>query len=259
MDAVIYYYTGTGNSLWTAKRLSSLIGGAELIPMAAKNITKKAKTTGFVFPVHIWGVPVPVLNFIKKLEKNPDTYYFAAAVNAGQVSRTLIQLQEEMKKDNVVLSAGFDVVLPSNYVPWGGPGTQEEIQALYKKAEAAVTDAAAYISAGKKGRIDRGPLWQRIVFTWAYNGSKKYINYMDKSFWADDKCNSCGICEKVCPAKNITIVDGKPKWNQRCEQCLACIQWCPVESIQYGKKTHLYARYHHESVKVSDLIGISKG
>lgn len=258
MNTVIYFYTGTGNSLWTAKTLASLLGDAELIPMAAKNITKKADRIGFVFPVHIWGVPGPVMSFIKKLEKKPDAYYFAAAVNGGQVSRTLIQLQEEMKKDGISLSAGIDVVMPSNYIPWGGPGTDEEVKKIYKKAEVTVKEAAEYINAGKTGRLDKGPLWQRIVFTWAYNGSIKYINYMDKSFWVDDKCNSCGICEKVCPAKNITLVKGKPKWNQKCEQCLACIQWCPVASIQYGKKTHLYPRYHHEAVKVSEVIDAVK-
>jgi len=47
-----------------------------------------------------------------------------------------------------------------------------------------------------------------------------------QEFWADDKCNGCGICSKVCPAANIETTNEKPAWRHRCEQCLACLQWC---------------------------------
>lgn len=258
MSTVIYFYTGTGNSLYTAKKLAELTGGAELIPMAGSHLIKKAEAVGLVFPVHMWGVPGAVLNFLKRLENIPGTYYFAAAVNAGEVSRTLIQLKEEMAKKGMQLSAGFDIVMPSNYVPWGGPGSDEDIRKIYEKAESRISDAAAYIKERKSGRLDKGPLWQRIIYTQIYKSAVRWVNYMDKNFWVDDKCNSCGICEKVCPARNITLEGGKPVWHKKCEQCLACIQWCPEKSIQYGKKTPLYPRYHHKDIKVSEIINISK-
>lgn len=37
----------------------------------------------------------------------------------------------------------------------------------------------------------------------------------------------------------------KRKTNFEREQCLACIKWCPQETIQFGKKTPRYKRYHH--------------
>ncbi len=258
MNTIIYYYTGTGNSLWTARLLAAELGDTSIIPMAGNHKPEKAQRVGFVFPVHMWGVPGAIIKFLEKLEKTPDTYYFAAAVNAGEVSRTLIQLQEIFSAAGVKLSAGIDVVMPSNYVPWGGPGTDEQVKEITAKAEKAVKEAAAYIKAGNSGRIDKGPLWQRIVYTWIYKSSFKWIFQMDKGFRVDDKCNSCGICEKVCPAKNITMAGGKPVWNHKCEQCLACIQWCPVASIQYGKKTPMYPRYHQGTVKVADMINSLK-
>ena len=80
-----------------------------------------------------------------------------------------------------------------------------------------------------------------------------YIPKMDKKFWIDEECNSCGICEKVCPAANILMKEGKPVWQKQCQQCLACIQWCPKESIQYGKKTSEYKRYHHPEIKLKEM------
>jgi Fe-S-cluster-containing hydrogenase component 2 len=257
MKTTIYIYSGTGNSLWVARQLAAEIGGAEVVPMISGKV-EKAQAVGFVFPVHMWGIPGRVLEFINKLEKPPDTYYFAAAVNAGEVSRTLIQLKEVLGKSGVKLSAGISVAMPSNYVPWGGPGTPEELKTIFAGAEKAVSEAAAYIKSGSSGRVDMGPLWQRIIYTMIYKSSIKWVHQMDKDFWVDNKCNSCAICEKVCPAKNINLASGKPIWNHKCHQCLACIQWCPAAAIQFGKKTPQYPRYHHPSIKVNDMINIAK-
>ena len=35
MKTAIYYYTGTGNSLWTARKTAERLGPTELIPLAS--------------------------------------------------------------------------------------------------------------------------------------------------------------------------------------------------------------------------------
>ncbi len=261
MSTVIYYYTGTGNSLWTARVLADQIGGADLIPMATFSgamPADKYDSIGLVFPVHMWGIPGFVINFLAKLEKNPNNYYFAAAVNAGQVSNTLIQLKNILKKNGITLATGIDIVLPSNYIPWGGPGPANLIQKRIKAAENKLKLRADTIKMKKQSQVDKGPLWQRMLFTGLYKLTFNMIHKMDKDFSSDEKCDSCGICVKVCPVKNIDLIENRPVWKNNCEQCLSCIQWCPKEAIQYGKKTHAYERYHHPSVKLADIINSVK-
>jgi ferredoxin len=257
MKTLIYYYTGTGNSLWTARYLSEKIGTTDLIPMKKKNpgSLDNYDAIGFVFPVHMWGVPVPVVEFVKLMQFDSSKYYFAYAVNAGQVSRTLIQLKNILKTRGIELQAGYDIALPSNYIPWGGPGSVSKLQRMYKNAQKKIDESIQTITSGRKGTIDKGPLWQRIVFTALYKMTYRMIPKMDRDFWVDDNCNSCGICEKICPVNNISMDSGKPVWHHHCEQCLACIQWCPKVSIQYGKKTSAYDRYHHPEVKLKDVMG----
>lgn len=256
MKTAIFYYSGTGNSLWSARLLAEKLGHATLRRMTGADALAAgdAETVGFVFPVHMWGIPGPVVQFIDKLALRPETYLFALAVNAGQVARTLVQLQELLAKRGGKLAAGFDIVLPSNYIPWGGPGPGERREARIAAARVKLEQAAACIANLETGTVEMGPLWQRLLFTAIYRASFNQVPKMDKDFWCDDRCNSCGICVRICPAQNIELKKGRPTWRHHCEQCLACIQWCPQQSIQFGKKTPGVERYHHPEIVLSDML-----
>jgi ferredoxin len=257
MANVIYYYTGTGNSLWAARTLGQAIGGAELISIPAcrkENRTiPPSSTLGLVFPVHIWGLPRTVRSFLGTVADSKPEYCYALAVNAGQVSGTLVQLKRELEAKGTSLSSGFALVMPSNYIPWGGPGPKEKQEGRFAAARSRIDKIAEIVKKREINPVEKGPLWQRILFTGIYNMSYSRVPEMDSSFRADEKCNKCGICGKVCPADNITFTDGRPVWNKRCEQCFACLQWCPQEAIQYGKKTPKYERYRHPEVALKDM------
>ncbi len=252
----IYYYTGTGNSLWAARKLAVELKGSRLASMRRalpENISDEA--VGLVFPVHIWGLPHRVIDFVNRLPADKSRYYFALAVNSGQVAATLTQLKALIKSRGLTLAAGFDIVMPGNYIPWGGAAPEEEQKRLFGAAAEKIKDIAAGIGRREAGPVEKGPLWQNLLLSGlCYNLSYSKIPKMDKKFWADEKCNSCAICTAICPCGNILLNAGKPAWQGHCEQCLACIQRCPLEAIQYGDKTPAYARYHHPEVTISDML-----
>lgn len=255
----LYVYTGTGNSLWVARQLAlELNATVQFIPNLSDDLKLEADRIGIIFPVHIWGLPSHVVQFIQHLQVNPNTYFFGLAVNAGQPAATLLQLRRLLSKSGKSLALGYSIVLPSNYTPWGGPGPIEKQQRLFREAQEKVKAIAGTILREERKEVERGPFWQNILFSCIYRLSLRSVRKMDKKFWADGKCNRCGVCAKVCPASNIEMIDEKPSWLHRCEQCLACLQWCPQEAIQYGEKTVTYARYHHPEVVLKDILDQAK-
>lgn len=262
MKTDLFYYSGTGNSLWVARTLAERLGDAALFPISrvsAEAGRSGAEAIGLLFPVHIWGLPRRVIAFLETLANDPSRYCFAVAVNAGQVAATLLQLERLMQVEGLTLSSGFQIVMPSNYIPWGGPGPKEGQMERIAAARQKIGTIAAAVAARARGPVEKGPLWQNVLLSGINRFGFSRIPGMDKDFWVDEKCYACGICRQVCPCANIEMKEGRPVWLHHCEQCLACLQWCPQEAIQFGKKTPRYERYHHPEVRLQDMIAAPKG
>ena len=257
LTAQIYYFTGTGNSLWAARKLAEKLDNAQLISLAAvipEALNPGSRIIGLSFPVHIWGVPRIVIDFVQRLDSDPAKYYFALAVNAGQAAATLLQLQKIFAAKGCELHAGFSLDMPSNYIPWGGAVAEDKQRRKFKLADKKIGRIAEIVKAQGKLAPEKGPLWQNILFSFFYRKASPHIHKMDKSFWADDKCNTCCVCEKICPVHNISMDNDRPAWQHHCEQCFACLHWCPEEAIQHGKNTQNKKRYRHPEIKLQDML-----
>ncbi len=71
---IIYYFSGTGNSLRAAWIIAAEVGGAELIFMRndSEDVSaENAEMVGFLCPVYEWDVPVAVKAFVDRLTINP--------------------------------------------------------------------------------------------------------------------------------------------------------------------------------------------
>ena len=54
------------------------------------------------------------------------------------------------------------------------------------------------------------------------------------------KCNSCGLCVKLCPVNNIELIK-YPEFLNNCCLCMRCFAYCPKEAISF--KNYRSARY----------------
>lgn len=89
------------------------------------------------------------------------------------------------------------------------------------------------------GRVNQvaGLLSQRLWF------SGKTRHYSDKLNVHEAQCIGCGLCTRLCPMKNLSIVEGKALAGKRCTMCYRCVNHCPGKAI-----TLLGRRVYSQSV-----------
>ncbi len=255
MKHKIFYFTGTGNSLWVARKLSSNLQDSEIIPILNPSMEglEDSETVGVVFPVYMHRIPYLVTDFIKTLPKL--NYLYAVAVNAGDTGQAFSYFNKQLSTKPNGLKAGFSIVTPSNYLPFGEAVTGEKRERLLNTAKAKLDRISGIIRERKIFFDKEDEFFKKNIFPgMLYSAGYKFLKSLDKKFYVDESCTSCGICEKVCPVGNITRPVGLPVWNKVCQMCFACINLCPENSIQYGKKTPGMKRYKNSEVSVADII-----
>lgn len=258
MKNLIFYFTGTGNSLSLAKKLAENIGDT-----AIYSIKKNSKFTdnlsnydkiGFVFPVYYYHVPPIFERFVKTLTFNKSQYIFCVAAFAGVLGFAQEQMENLIDGHGGKVCGQFAVRMPGNAITGYGAFPQILQNMLLKSSNKKVKNVA-------KSVIQNQTVRMKAPNTIIKRFKESTLNSISKfgenaaNFNCNDQCTLCGKCVKVCPLNNIEIENNKVKWGKSCEQCMACIQWCPNSAINYADKTAKRKRYRNPDVKFSDIAG----
>jgi ferredoxin len=254
--SVIFVFSGTGNSLWGAKKVSKELENCKIVSMGsheAYTLSDEYDVIGFVYPTYYRGLPAKVRKFVfcLDLQNNKNTYCFAIAT-CGRVScagNSIVQLCNLLKRKGIELNYAEKLDMFANYViMYDMHDTVEE------ESQQSANDLEPMIEKIKNRATNRTDTRIEPFQQLAYEGLIHLAPHMDKHFNVSDACVKCGICKKVCPVNNIEIgKDGKPCFKHHCEQCLACIQHCPVKAINYKDKTQGRKRYTHPDISWEEL------
>lgn len=235
---MIYYFSGTGNSMWIAEELASITGDIALNIMdSSASRLIEGQTIGIVFPVYAWGPPEVVLDFVKKLDGKPS-FTFAVSTCGEEAGYSMEKLNESFHLDSM-----YSICMPNNYLIGSDLESDEVVRSKISKAKENLQGITLDIINKKLvNNVNRGKLpWIKSnVICYGFNK----VARSTKSFYATDKCTSCQICIRNCPTKTISLANGKPNWGKKCFHCTACINLCPEEAIQYGKGTLKRKRYN---------------
>ena len=257
MKTRIYYFTGTGNSLWAARTLGERLGGTTLTPIPRALVdgdTEPAEDrVGIVAPVYMYRIPHIVERFVRRLRTVAPVFYVSTmGSDAGDLFGRVEKL---FRAQSLKLAVAMPVRLPSNYLPFGGVPPDDKLASVFETAAVRVNEIAGVIQRGET-RVE--PAYDKFR-AWVHPGQlyrlgHKYIPQADKGYLLDDGCDGCGICALVCPVDNVAMTEERPVWKGQCEQCMACLQWCPHEVIQVKDKTRGERRYHHPEVRSKDIV-----
>ena len=109
MKNIIYYFSGTGNSLRAAETIAEKIGGAVLYSVRCdpeQVSARDADMIGFVCPVYEWDIPGSFKTFISELYINPDAYIFMVATHIAVLGRSFETVEAILSEKGAHLSYG---------------------------------------------------------------------------------------------------------------------------------------------------------
>lgn len=249
---MVLYFTGTGNSRYAASIISE-ITGFQLVsinsimreriedPYIAKYSFQSDDSFVVVCPTHCWQMPRAVEQFLRDsrfVGSNKIYFFLTCGSSTGAAAEHAEKLCAEIGMEFMGLSS---VQMPENYIAMFKIPEYDEAQGIIRASVSKIESSARLIASGKPifDSNTGNPHLSKInpLFYRFFVKDKKY-------HFNEDTCNSCGLCEKICPAVNIRIDDyGRPQWKGNCIHCMACINSCPKKAIEYGRISKGKRRY----------------
>lgn len=248
---MIFYFTGTGNSLYVAKYLDTELVS---IPQAMKEkeLSFQAETIGIVCPVYGHEVPSMAKEFLEKAQFHTD--YFCMVLTYGNRHGGAAELAEKLCRSCGIRPSYINVLeMVDNWLPGFDMDEQrkldkkveehlwdikEEIEVRMEKiAEVTEKDRDAHRQFLERMSGMPGDAWQHLIRI-------------------GEGCIGCGICAQVCPSGSIRIEDGKAVYVPgQCQTCLACAHSCPQKAIGLNvPEKNPAARYRNEHISLREII-----
>ncbi|MCP4213869.1 MAG: hypothetical protein GY765_04390 [bacterium] len=255
----IYFTSGTGNSLLVAKWMAKTIREknidchvSSIDNVSTAQDIKPAENVllGFINPTHGFAPPWHMLKFVLKIPRtHSSTKAFCAATRAGWfvgpwrlpgiagMSAFLIAFILFCKGYKIRGTISLD--MPTNWLQLHWGLKRKNIDRILQHTSPRVRVFITGLLEGRTYWRTWNNLWETawVIALWWI--SLLYMFYgrffLGKLFFADHKCNYCGLCFAFCPVGGIGGTGKRaPYWTFKCQACMRCMAYCPQGAVQAG-------------------------
>ena len=249
---MILYFSGTGNSIYVAKRIADALGDAlvnlnDHIKASDTSSVETGERVIIVTPTYAWRIPRVVRDWLLRTEPRGAKQVWFVMTCGGEIGNADKYNRELCAEKAISCMGTAQIVMPENYIAMFSAPQADKARQIVAKAEPDIDRAIAAIQANQPFAPTRNNLYDRLMSGPVNPIFYKFCVKAD-AFTVSDTCIGCGQCAKLCPMNNVTLKDGKPVWGRNCTHCMACICYCPVSAIEYGKKSVGQPRYHFEAL-----------
>lgn len=171
MKTILYYFTGTGNSLAVARAIADRLPDTELIPMllldGEKIRAQKDANIGIISLLYTMGLPGIVVRFFDILDLSDAGYVFSVVTEGGTYGSPTSQIASLAKQSGHDLNAAWWIRMPDNYIPLSAPPAKPEQKTIREDAlrkVAVLTEAVRERSLRQIDLITTGKLLRLVMY-----------------------------------------------------------------------------------------------
>lgn len=248
---MLFYFTGTGNSLYVAKKLDEKpISIPQVIHQ--ENLTFQDEKIGIVCPIYGHEVPNMVKEFMRKATF--ETEYFYMVLTYGNRHGGAAELADKLTKSLGITASYINtIVMVDNFLPVFDMNEQKVID---KNVNQQIASVRKDIEARKclvqvATEADR-QAHEEFLARSSQMPKDAFVNL----YKITEDCIGCGICTKVCPAGCYHIENGKAVLQvEGCQVCMACAHNCPKMAIKLiMPERNPDARYRNEHILLQEIV-----
>lgn len=242
----VFYFTSTGNSLAVAKRIG---GNLVSIPQVvdSQDTHYKDDVIGVIFPVYNLTVPKMVGRFLDKVKFEAD-YTFAIGTYGNMSGPCMFNLQKRAIQNGYRFDYANQILMLDNFLP-AFEMDAEVTKLPSKKVDENIATIISDIHHRKLLQATASLGLRALASALSAFGS---TDKNAQKYSVTDQCTKCGVCAKVCPAKNIEVTD-KVQFRNHCEACLGCVHLCPQNAIHL-KNEKSVRRWRNPEVSLNEII-----
>lgn len=267
MSNIIFYFSGTGNSLAVAQAVAGKLTDTKIVSMMALSenniIPRQYEKIGFVYPTCYSHAPKIVMDLVKGLQLYSNQKIFLIATCGGGQGFALYDMKQQLQLITNNPIQEFSVALPGNHIVGFSAWPKFIQNRLFNRAEKTIDKIVYQIQNDIPTKPVRTPPFPKYFSLMQKTLNEKVLGVPDiyktqPEYYTTDACEHCGICEKLCLANNIKVTADDVKFGDKCEQCMACIQWCPNRAISHPNVPKSRKRYHHPDITLDDMLQAKK-
>jgi len=245
-----YYFSGTGNTYIVVKKMAEIFekNGIKTqlfkIEHTEPNDVKPDHTIGLGFPVAELSTFSFIWKFIRDMPSSEGTEIFMVNTLAGFSGGIVGPLRRIVQNKGYIPIGAKEIIMPPNIF-----FIQDEIKNK-KKVEEGLSEAGKYAWDIIEGRSywGRVPIISDALYYLSLSALKLTHSNLNQKYFSlkldKNKCSKCGLCNNLCPVKNIRWKEGlHPEYSMNCEYCLRCASFCPrgAISVPFNYKNKIYS------------------
>ena len=241
----IRVFSGTGNTLKCAEQMKGrLIELGEecvlsLVESGEERLSVLPETLVVGYPIHGFNMPYNVMDFVKGLpslkgtpqEKKVKVYFLKSSGEPLTINNNSSNAAAKiLRKKGYSVLGEFHYVMPYNMI---FRHKDEFAAKMYLAMKKRVYKDAEVILLGEEHFIKR--TFGSLLASGICKIERPGMRFSGRFFKVDEnKCVSCGKCEKSCPVGNIRVEDGKFRFGKNCIGCMRCSFLCPTDAFSIG-------------------------